>query len=318
MEKITNSKVSYIGNGAYCYANSTSMLLASIGEEVSPAIIEVLTGIGLSAFLMEKSNLLFFSFALPDEELSRALKILGFECKERIIPKTKPVPITKLKEDLQHSPAVLGPLDMGYLVYNPRYQYLGGSDHFVLVYDIDDKAIYLHDPTGFPCVFLSHQKLKLAWRSNKIFYGHDNYRYWTAPRRIKTPSKKEIYTQAIKDFKSIYRACEEKSSLNNWTTGKEAILASASRSQSGRVTRQEIDHLVYFALPLGAKRALDFASFFDFRDADLASLKRKQAELFGKSHAFAVAKDWQSLAKTLQELADIEDSFRIKLLERRK
>lgn len=308
---------SYIGSGAYCYANSASMLLASIGENISPSVIEVLTGIGLSAFLMEKNNLLFFNFALPDKELSRALKILGFNCKERIIPKTEPVPIAKLKEDLQKSPAVLGPLDMGYLVYNPQYQNLGGSDHFVLAYDIDDKVIHLHDPAGFPCVFLSYQKLKLAWQSNELFYGLNNYHYWIAPKRIKTPSKADIYKQAIKDFKSIYRACEEKSSLNRWTTGKKAILASACRFQNRKATSQEIDHFIYFALPLGAKRALDFALFFDFRDTDLALLKRRQAELFGKCHTLAVAKEVKPLAETLQELAEVEDEFSSKLLSKK-
>lgn len=318
--KLTKSEVSnisYIGNGAYCYANSAAMLLASIGEEIFSSIIEVLTGIGLSAFFMEKNNLLFFSFALPDEELSRALKILGFNCKERIVPKTELVPITKLKEDLQKSPIILGPLDMGYLVYNPKNQSLGGSDHFVLVYGADNKVIYLHDPAGFPCVFLSYQQLKLAWKSKKIFYGLDNYHYWTAPERIKTPSKKDIYSQAIKDFKAIYQACKEKSAENNWTVGKEAILACADRFQNQKATKQEIDHLVYFALPLGAKRAFDFAYFFDFRDDDLAALKREQAKLFGRCHTLAVAQDWFPLAKALKKLAEIEKEFRIQLLNKK-
>lgn len=306
--------IPYIGNGAYCYTDSISMLLASSGEKISPSIIEVLTGVGLSAFLMKENNFLFFSFALPDKELSRALKILGFSCKERIIPKTEPVPIEKLKEDLQKSPVVLGPIDMGYLMYNPRYQYLGGVDHFVLVYDIDDKAIYLHDPAGFPCAFLVHRELELAWKSKRIFYGRENYRYWTVPRRIKNPSKKDIYIQAIEYFKSIYRKSEEKSALNNLIVGKEAILTSAQRFQNQKATREEIDHLIYFALPLGARRALDFASFFDFRDANLASLKRRQAKLFGRCHTLAVAKEWTLLAESLKELAEIEEDFKSKLL----
>lgn len=306
--------IPYIGSGAYCYADSASMLLASVGENIPSSLIEVLTGVGLSAFTMRENNLLFFSFALPNEELSRALKILGFTFKERIIPKTEKVPITKMQEDLRKSPVVLGPLDMGYLEYNPRYRDLYGSDHFVLVYDIDDKAIYLHDPAGFPCTFLPFRKLELAWSSKKIFYGHENYRYWTAPKRIKNPSKKDIYTQALKDFKSIYRASEEKSALNNWTVGEKTILASAKRFQNQEATRQEIDHLVYFALPLGAKRALDFASFFDFHDVNLASLKRKQAELFGRCHTLASAREWTLLGEALKELARIEEGFKLKLL----
>src|SRR3712207_1485674 len=32
----------YVGSGHYCYANVTAMLLASAGEQVAPALIEVL------------------------------------------------------------------------------------------------------------------------------------------------------------------------------------------------------------------------------------------------------------------------------------
>ena len=39
----------YVGNGHYCYANVTSMLLASIGESFAPGLIEVLTGMSLGA-----------------------------------------------------------------------------------------------------------------------------------------------------------------------------------------------------------------------------------------------------------------------------
>ena len=309
-------KIDYIGNGAYCYSNSASMLLSSIGEKISPSIIEVICGVGLSAFWLSKNNLLFFNFALPDEELSRVFKILGFDCKERIISKKEPAPIQKLKEDLKKSPAIVGPIDMGYLIYNPNYRFLGGSDHYVLVYDFDDKDVYLHDPEKFPCVSVSFKQLKLAWESKKILYGLENYQYWTDPKRAKIPSKKEIYNQTIKDFKSIYRSCDKKSTENNWITGKEAILTCVERVQEKKITREEIDHLVYFALPLGAKRALDFAIFFDFQDNDLATLKRKQAELFGMSQVFAMNKNLPELAKTFREFAEVEDEFKSLLLKK--
>lgn len=41
----------YIGNGHYCYSNSTVMFLSSIGENVSPQLVEVLTGVGLGAMI---------------------------------------------------------------------------------------------------------------------------------------------------------------------------------------------------------------------------------------------------------------------------
>ena len=39
----------YIGNGHYCYANVTAMLLDAVGERVKPETIEVLSGVGVGA-----------------------------------------------------------------------------------------------------------------------------------------------------------------------------------------------------------------------------------------------------------------------------
>lgn len=304
----------YIGNGAYCYANSASMLLDSIGEKISPSIIEVLCGVGLSAFWMEKTNLLFFNFALPDEELTRTFNTLGFDCEERITSKKKPAPIEQLKGDLKNSPVLLGPIDMGYLDYNPNHKFLYGSDHYVYLYGFEDKNFYLHDPEKFPCVFLSQAQLKKSWESDKIFYGLENYRYWTLPKRIKTPTGEEIYKSAINDFKSIYRNCDKKSLKNNWVTGKEAILKAAERFENRNFTQEEIDHLRYFALPLGAKRALDFATFLVKRNPKLSELKSEQARLFGKSHSLVGAKDWKAFSTTLKEYAEVEGKFKTLLL----
>jgi hypothetical protein len=48
------------GNGAYCCANAASMLLSTIGEDVDPSLIEVLSGVGLGAFSFEQKNLFMF------------------------------------------------------------------------------------------------------------------------------------------------------------------------------------------------------------------------------------------------------------------
>ena len=71
--------------------------------------------------------------------------------------------------------------------------------------------------------------------------------------------------------------------------------------------------MVFFAFQLGAVRALDFAALFDFRNAELAALKRRQAKLFGRCHTLAVRKEWSSLADTLQDLANLEEEFRVSL-----
>ncbi len=306
--------IPYFGNGAYCFADSTSMLLASVGENISPSKIEVLSGVGLGAKLQKGTGPIFFNWEVPDNGINNALRILGFASCEQKTPKTQPPPLEELKRDLKRSVAVVGPLDMGHLIYNPRYPGLKGVDHFILVYKVDDKKVHLHDPAGFPHVSLPIKKFILAWKTKEVGYGQTHYSYWTVPKRINKPSDEEIYQTAIGLFQKLYRQCDKKALEEGRVVGKRAILTTAQRIKKTKFFQLEIEHLIYFALPLGARRALDFASFFDVKNADLAQLKRQQARLFGSCYTLAVEKNWAVLAKTLEELAKIEEEFKFCLV----
>jgi len=304
----------YVGNAPYCYADSTSMLLASIGEEVSSSRIEVLTGVGLGAFWIGEENLILFSNTPPDVGVSQALTLLGFEYTEKSWPETAPAPLEELRADLAKSPAALGPLDMGYLAYLPFDE--PGADHYVLAYAMDEDQVYLHDPIGFPLVALPLDRLELVWKAERIGYRRGSYRYWTSPRRSHRPSEEEIYERALHFFHSGYGRADDLAARNHWSVGRDAILACANHVRTGDVSPGEAGHMQGFAFRLGARRALDFAAFFDVRDTGLAALKRQQATLFGRCHTLAVRKDWPALADALQELADVEREFRDALLVR--
>jgi len=312
--------VPYIGNGLYCYANATAMLLASIGEDVPPSQIEVLTGVGLGAFWIREARLIFFSSTPPDIGVSKALELLGFAYTERSRQEGEPAPLDELRRDLAKGAVVLGPLDMGYLDYLPYHANAAGVDHYVLAYAMDDQ-VHLHDPDGYPHVSLSLEQLALAWKAERVDYRRGAYRCWTAPKRIDHPSQAKIYEQALAFFRSAYQHIDDTPSVGRngiptLQVGYDAILACADRVQRGEISARERGHLTGFAFPLGAKRALDFATFFDPGDAQLAVLKREQAGLFGRCHTLAMRKEWPSLADALQQLADVEKEFRTALLAR--
>lgn len=307
----------YVGNGAYCYANSTSMLLASIGEDISPSVIESLTGVGLSATI-EKSGYLFLNNQRlePDLGIMSALKLLGFEAEVYVSDEKDNLPLDQLKEALGKQAVIIGPLDMGYLVYNPNHPHMHGSDHFVLVYGFDGDKILLHDPAGFPHVFIDKENLKSSWQAEKISYRQGYFRYVTGMKRVESPSQEEMYARAITRFKDIYTQGEANTDKEKYKTGKDALLNTAERLRNNQVSEGEMMNFMYFVFQLGAKRALDFAKFFDYKDKDLADLKRKQAEILGKAHAYCVAKQLEGLATTLEELAEIEEQFKIALLKK--
>jgi hypothetical protein len=312
--------IPYVGNSYYCYADATAMLLAASGESIPDTIIEVLCGVGLGAMWNSRFNMIFFSnlASPPDVGISQALDLLGFRFTEKSSEETAPPPFEALRVSLEQSPAILGPLDMGFLRYNPECPYLKGADHYVLAYHMDDREIYLHDPLGFPHVALTLKGLAPAWKAKRVAYHRGSYRYWTALQRYTHPSEEELYVRAVQAFKVAYQTSEHIAAhepwAKGWTTGREGILKCAHRIRSGHVTQKLKGHLCFFMLRLSARRALDFASFFSPRTPALAALKRKQAELFGRSHTLAVRENWADLADTLQELADVEEEFRTALL----
>src|SRR5947207_6249938 len=104
--------VPYVGNSHYCYANTTAMLLGSIGEAVSPSLIEPLTGVGLGATWLPDEGIAFFGVVLPDVGVSRALDLLGFDVEERSGADGDPMPLDDLRRGLADGPVALGPPDM--------------------------------------------------------------------------------------------------------------------------------------------------------------------------------------------------------------
>ncbi len=316
MQLVAKQVYPYFGNGPYCYSNATSMLLSSIGEDIPPWKIEVYTGVGLGAFWLSHEKLLFFSSIAnpPDKGITRALKLLGFDFKETSSEHAGSPPFEQLKSDLSSSPAVLGPLDMGYLTHNPLHNRMEGADHFVLAYAIDDEGISIHDPEGFPSVKLPLRRLELTWRAESIGYRRGYYRYWTSPARVISPSKDQLYRSTLQSFKEVYSEAEKLASSNKWSIDQEAILTLAKYVRGGEVSAAERGFMIHFAFKLGARRALDFATFFASQDPGLASLKREQSELFGTCQAQAVERKWMRLAQSIQQLADVESQFRKALL----
>ena len=298
------------------------MLLASMDENIEPSLIEVLTGtsIGIAVELDKEKKSLSFDRSptlLPDLGITKALDILGFTYKTKVFDNEEDFPLAfeGLKKDLAVSPAVLGPLVMGHLTYNPDHKYLMDADHFVLVYKIDNNFVYIHDPEKFPHVFLSFEQLKKAWQGEGISYKKGYYRYTFAPKRIESPSRDEIYSRAISFFKTIYQEGEIKAEKRKIEIGGEAVRNYASYIKERGLNDKERWHFVYFALPLGAKRALDYFKFFAPYNKKLADLKYKQSVIFGTAHTYATNNDNGPLASEFEKLAIVEEQFRNELLK---
>jgi len=312
MLKTETRLIPFRGNGPYCYSNTVSMLLSTIGEQVSPQEMEAYTGVGLGAFWLPKEKLLFFSSFSnpPDLGITRALRLLGFSFEENVTSDPGKPPLEQLRSDLASSAAVLGPLDMGYLTHNPLYKRMMGADHFVLAYRFEKDGVLIHDPEGFPSVLLPFRQLELAWRADRIPYRRGQYRYWTRPRRERRPSQDELYESNLKSFKEVYTEAENLAGRHDIAIDAKAINTLQKHVEKGKVSPAERGFMVYFSFKLGARRALDFASLLGSKHPELAGLKEKQAELFGALQSLAVQRKWAKVADSLEQLAQVETEFR--------
>lgn len=307
--------ISYRGNGSYCYSNSASMLLSTIGEDVSPSLIEVLTGFSLGASI--EDDLLFFdnSITSPDVAINAAFHSLGFSINERVSNYGDKLPLEEFLKVLSIYPVMLGPLDMGFLTYLPNHKYLSGSDHYVLALQMDNNEILLHDPHGYPFVSLSLSQLDLAWKADKIHCKKGPYHYWFSPKKELNLSEDEIFLRAINNFKTIYINQQKVIEKSKMPFGKEAINIKANEFKNKKITNREMSHLIYFAFPLAARRAQDFAKYFNNRNGVISTLKEKQSRLFGKCQTLATLNRLDDVADTLKIIADIEDHIRTSILD---
>ena len=308
--------LTYVGNGPYCYANSTSMLLESVGESVEPRLIEVLSGVGLGACWLPESQTLFLSgwTSVPDVGVSRSFGLLGFEVAEEAAPDGAPMPVEELNLQLRKGPVMLGPLDMGELSYHPNARGANGVDHFVLALHPEDDEIVVHDPAGYPAMPIDVEALGRAWRADLIEYRRGAYRRWHSPARVEDPSPAQIAEAAIQSFGQAYR---DSRTIDDASTvvGPEAVVTLVSAIRGRELRDSGLEHLRRFALPLGARRALDYSWYLRALHSELADLKKRQAWHLARAHSAASRCRWEPLMDHLMHLADLEHKVETTLVE---
>ena len=304
----------YVGNGAYCYANSVSMLLDSIGEEVSPSLIEVLSGLGIGFFMDTKVPIIFFSnFATsPEKGINNALNLLGFGFKESYEDSLDNPPLEKLRKQIEKGPVVIGPIDIAYRKHwgNPQEE---GGDHYVLVYKITNEYVWVHDPQEFPSTPIPLTDFLKIWKAENIIYKDKFYHCWFAPKIKKKYSSKERFTNSLKMFKENYE--KSKDHPENIKIDEDALVSLADLALNERITADLNGHLIGFAFPVIVRRSLDYANFFHRNKKEkLAQLKEKQAELFSECETLALKSNWKRVSKILRDIALTEKEFKKQIL----
>lgn len=74
----------------------------------------------------------------------------------------------RLRDAVSLGPVLVGPVDAGFLSYNPNHLSMGGGDHFVMVLAVEEETVLLHDPNGFPCAILPFSDFLPAWKAEHL------------------------------------------------------------------------------------------------------------------------------------------------------
>ncbi len=298
----------YTGSGPYCYSNSLHMCLALAGMPSVPAValIECMTGMPFGASFLKVESPLFFpspgAKTNPDRGLSRALDTLGWTCLEQRSEEPDAA-LAMLQDALDRGPALVGPLDMGWLSYDPLHAHKRGGDHFVVALRLDGDLVQLHDPQLYPFAVLPVGDLVRAWNAQGIGYA-------TAPYTLRC------------DFRAVRGVPEDQMLADTLATAREMVSAvpagpvayggALAFSQAAEALRRDPPEpftglLVHFALPLGARRCVDAAGFLHrMGRTDAARLMADKAQAFGQAQYHAAQRDWARTAALFEVLAGLE------------
>ena len=198
----------YTGSGPYCYSNSLHMCLTQAGMAAVPpvSLLECMTGMPFGASFLALDPPLFFpspgARTNPDRGLTRALDTIGWECVRREFEDAGAAE-AGFREAIAGGPVLLGPLDMGGLLYDPLHQHKRGGDHFVVALAREGDRVRLHDPQLYPFAVLPLPDLMQAWSAKGIAYATATYTLRCGFRARRPVSEAEALARTLETAREM-------------------------------------------------------------------------------------------------------------------
>ena len=301
--------VPYVGNGPYCYANSFAMVM---GEDApSTAVIEVTTGGPFGMQIVGGTMPFFDAYGWdPEKGFDAALEALGWT--SQVTRGGEPgEALDRLAEAVRVAPVWVGPLEMGHLHHQPEMRGPIGADHYVVVLEVRPEGVLVHDPHGYPYAWIPVADFIEAWRAETVSYG--------SPFTMRTGFAKVADVADEKAIASIVPAAIRWLAMDG-----EGLDAMPPGSLGNAVAAHRLaelveagcagglrEHLMYFAIRVGARRLGDTAACLDRAGyAEAAGIAATQARLVGSLQYPVVAGDFATAGAALRELAPTYDRLR--------
>lgn len=300
METVTMMHFPYVGSGPYCYSNSFAMMFGP--NAPSTGTIEFATS---SAFGMQMvgGTLPFFDPYgwTPEASFDDALAAIGWRS-ELTRSVDSRAAIESLRTALTEGPVWIGPVEMGHLSHQPGKAGPIGADHYLIVVEIDDESVLMHDPEGYPYSRLPLGQFLKAWRAETVDYGSP-FTMRFGFRQIEQRSEDEIIQSAILAARK-WLAMEAATEVPPGTIGNGKAAEALAEALERGMDDDLREHLIHFAVRVGSRRAADAATCMVKAGYDRAARTLdRQARIVGSLQYTLVAGDHATAADHLRSLA---------------
>lgn len=302
--------VPYVGSGPYCYANAFAMMLGDASP--STAVIEVATGGPFGMQVVGGTMPFFDAYGWnPELGFDAALSAIGWT--STVTAGGEPqAALDRLVDATREGPVWAGPLEMGHLHHQPEMRGPIGADHFVVVLDVDAERALVHDPHGYPYAEVPVADFMAAWRAETVSYGE--------PFTMRTGFTKVADVADADAIRAVVPAAI------GWLSMRDAPAmppGSAGNAEAAELLAKLVEagagdglreHLIYFAIRVGARRTGDAAACLDLAGYPRAAqVAAEQARLIGSMQRPMVAGDLAAVAAALRALAPTYDRLRAAL-----
>jgi hypothetical protein len=275
----------------------------------STAVIEFATSSPFGMQLIGGTLPFFDPFGwTPEASFDDALAALGWTS---TVVKSKDVKeaLSHLKVALLKGPVWVGPVEMGHLKHQPGMKGPIGADHYLVVLSINDDHVLMHDPQGYPYASLPLGDFTAAWRAETIDYGEPFTMRIEFRRLAEVPEEDIIRASlptAIRWLSMEGVHAMPPGSLGNGEAAEQlASLIDAGCDDALR------DHLIHFAVRVGARRLADGATCLArVGYAEAAAIMAEQAHLVGSLQYPLATGDDAPAAAALRVLGSTYDKLR--------
>lgn len=304
----------YTGSGPYCYAHSLYMVLLASGYDPqslpSSGFIECLTTMpfGKHFICLDTGPASFFNnpYTNPDDGINVALKTMGWNCNNHRGGDAASA-LFALRDAVIHGPVLAGPLNMGYLSYNPDHTALNGADHFLVVLGVDDDKgmVLLHDPAGYPAVLLPLEEFIEAWRGEGIEYINQPFVFRSHFRHVEDVTRADMVARTMG---MLHNQIKSNAMFPGSSGGVLALQLTLEAVKD--VLPSVVNDLARFTFPLAARRYLDARDFLvEAGLVNAAGIMEQQALLAGKAQYPAAHGNWKEVILVLERFIDLEDQL---------